>query len=690
MLAVPDSGSAATVVVNNNDGAGEGFNDPAAFVPVGGNNAVTVGAARLAAFQFAAGIWGSFLESSVVITIDAEFNGLFCDPSSAVLGSAGAQTIHGNFGAALPYPPELFNTWYPQALANAMDGSDLNPAADASAQFNSNINGNPACLGGRSWYYGLDGNPPGLDIDFVSVLLHELGHSIGFQTYMNLANGTLNSGIPDTYLTNMECHPTAYTAMTDAQRDACNTNGPNLHFVGGDVTAEGTANLTAGVSGGHVQLFAPAVLAPGSSVAHFDTALTPDELMEPAYTGPNHEVGLAEELMRDIGWRTFEMDLWGRDEATDTGVEPNPTATNMWQSPDIWVRKDQDTVAGARSTGPVYANEHNHEDAEFKAVGTNYLYVKVRSRGARNSADEHAELKVYFAKAGTGLNWPTHWVGYSVAGTLYGDIIATVPIPPIAEGEEWVAEIPWTVPDPADFASFGADQNHFCLLARVETDPAAPYGMTTAEGASVNANTRNNNNIWWKNIKVYDLNPADYIFESNFLVGNPREEAGVFDIQFRPADGQAPDRFLDIGKVEIQLGEARDRWLEAGAKTDGARYNQETGRLQIFNPEGAWVRGIPFGPMEQEIVGLEFEVQQFPQEKRFFQFSAVQYTQGRDEPDGGVTMNIRWDPGHNLPVPALSWFSLLILSLLLALAGASVVFMRQKRAAGRPGPTAAG
>ena len=674
------------MVVNNNDGAGEGFNDPTAFTPVGGNNAVTVGAARLAAFTFAANIWGSFLESSVVITIDAEFNPLFCNATSAVLGSAGAQTIHGNFGAVAPYPAELANTWYPQALANAMDGSDLNAAADANAQFNSNVNGNPACLGGRNWYYGLDGSPPGLDIDFVSVLLHELGHSLGFQAYMNLANGSLNSGIPDTYLTNMECHPTAYTAMTNAQRNTCNTNGPNVHFTGGDVTAEGTASLTAGMSGGHVQLFAPAAIAAGSSISHFDTALTPDELMEPSYTGANHEIGLSEELMRDIGWRTFEKDLWGRDEPTDTGVESNPTASSMWHSPDIWVRQDQDTISGARSTGSVYTNEHNHESAEFKTVGTNYVYVKVRSRGARNSADEHAELKVYFAKAGTGLNWPTHWVGYSVSGVLYGDLIGTVSIPPIPEGEVWVAEIPWTVPDPADFASFGTDQNHFCLLARVETEVASPYGMTFAEGASINTNTRNNNNIWWKNIQVYDLNPSDYIFESSFLAGSPREEAGTFDLHFRPGEGQDVDRFLDIGKVEIQLGEVYDRWLEAGAKGEGFRQIQETGRLQIVNPEGAWVRGVPFGPFEQQIVGLRFEVQQFPREKHAYRFSAVQFTEGADEPDGGVTMEIRWDPGPPHAIPSVSWLSLLMLALLLGLTGAGVVFVRGRRLKGRLEP----
>jgi hypothetical protein len=39
-----------------------------------------------------------------------------------------------------------------------------------------------------------------------------------------------------------------------------------------------------------------------SSVSHFSTSLSPNELMEPSYTVPLHDVGLAKELLADIGW----------------------------------------------------------------------------------------------------------------------------------------------------------------------------------------------------------------------------------------------------------------------------------------------------------------------------------------------------------------------------------------------------
>jgi hypothetical protein len=47
---------------------------------------------------------------------------------------------------------------------------------------------------------------------------------------------------------------------------------------------------------------APNPQQPGSSVSHFSNALTPNEVMEPFYAGPNHNIALTLQLMSDIGW----------------------------------------------------------------------------------------------------------------------------------------------------------------------------------------------------------------------------------------------------------------------------------------------------------------------------------------------------------------------------------------------------
>jgi hypothetical protein len=87
----------ATLTVVNNDGPGEGFNDPTPFTSTGGNPATSLGDARLIAFQFAANLWGSMVNSLVEIRIEAQFDPLPCNPTQGVLGTAGANTVFRDF-----------------------------------------------------------------------------------------------------------------------------------------------------------------------------------------------------------------------------------------------------------------------------------------------------------------------------------------------------------------------------------------------------------------------------------------------------------------------------------------------------------------------------------------------------------------------------------------------------------------
>src|SRR6185503_8931512 len=82
-VAVIGSSSAlgsATITID----AGPGFSDSTPAAPVGGNNGTTVGQQRLNAFNFAAGIWGSTLNSGPTIVISASWPMLPCDANSAV------------------------------------------------------------------------------------------------------------------------------------------------------------------------------------------------------------------------------------------------------------------------------------------------------------------------------------------------------------------------------------------------------------------------------------------------------------------------------------------------------------------------------------------------------------------------------------------------------------------------------
>jgi hypothetical protein len=230
--AVPPAARAAVISIVNTDAAGEGFNDPTPAAAVGGNPGTTVGAQRLNVFQRAADIWGALLPSAVEIRVNSSFDPLSCTATSAVLGSAGATTIHANFANA-----EWTSTWYHQALANKQAGVDLSGNDDIRARFNSGI-GQTGCLTGSSWYYGYDSNEGAGQIDLLPVVLHELGHGLGFSTFTSLATGTFPSGLPDVYSRFIRDLSTdrLWTAMTDGERIASAINGPNVVWDGTAVT----------------------------------------------------------------------------------------------------------------------------------------------------------------------------------------------------------------------------------------------------------------------------------------------------------------------------------------------------------------------------------------------------------------------------------------------------------------------
>lgn len=294
---------ATQIVIVNMDSAGEGFNDNTSVSATGGNSGTTIGQQRLQVFEFAASIWESLVNSDVPIRVEAKFDPLTCTSTSAILGSAGTKTVHRNFTNA-PFT----NTYYAVALANGLAGIDLSSSADISATFNGDLDNNSNCLGNFNWYYGLDGNKPASSIELLSVVMHEIGHGLGFVTFVNTATGAKfgTPGRDDAFMLNLEDHSLnkTWNTMTNSQRLASAIDTADLHWTGSAVTSK-VADYSAGINQGHIRMYAPSPLEGGSSVSHFSKTLTPNELMEPTDTGPKQGAGLAKELFQDIGWNIF-------------------------------------------------------------------------------------------------------------------------------------------------------------------------------------------------------------------------------------------------------------------------------------------------------------------------------------------------------------------------------------------------
>jgi hypothetical protein len=188
-----------------------------------------------------------------------------------------------------------------------------------------------------------------------------------------------------------------------------------------------------------------------------------------------------------------------------------------------------------------------------------------------------------------------------VSPPIYDTAPLTVPV--LQPGQAVVIQIPWYPPNPADFASFGPDQSHFCLLARIETSTASPFGMDFPETADVFSNTKNNNKIVWKNVTV-DVLPGPMKMKS-VLLRNTFEKPVVLGLNFAET---TEGSFLKQGHIFIELPpQLFERWRLGGAAGRGikAAGEDKKGRIEILSPEAS-IRNIKINPNETFSVNAEF------------------------------------------------------------------------------------
>jgi Pregnancy-associated plasma protein-A len=283
-------------------------------------------------------------------------------------------------------------------------------------------------------------------------------------------------------------------------------------------------------------------------------------------------------------------DLWMQDNLDDVGAEPDASTNPMWISDDIWVRSSPDGLM-------------NQDHQNPNSGQPNYVYVRVRNRSCATGASQSGTLRLYWAKASSSLSWPAPWDGSVTTPALMGGSIGSQAVV-VNGGDTEIVQFTWTAPDPSDYASFGADKAHFCLLARIETASAAPFGMTFAETGNLYANVQNNNNIVWKNISIVDTDGDGARF-ADVVVGGfdrgRRETRLVFETPKRRGYS-----LFDWGHLLVELrGRALTRWAKGEIKGKGFERLPD-GRLFI-DRSGAELLGSPlrrgaFGTLHLQFV----------------------------------------------------------------------------------------
>ncbi len=333
---------------------------------------------------------------------------------------------------------------------------------------------------------------------------------------------------------------------------------------------------------------------------------------------------LAVQMAQSMGLTT--LDLMVKDGIDDIGIEPNNITPYMWASTDIWIRNQPDGI-------------DTHQNPEYSATIPNYAYVRITNKSCVTSTGTE-QLKFYWAKAGTSLEWPDTWDGNHFFPSpndtkKLGAPVGTITIPPLTANQQTVLQIPFIVPNPADYAFAGSDQWHFCLLARIEAvnDP-------TNETNGLYANVQNNNNIAWKNVTIVDLvaNRTSGII----AVGNPFDEPRTFVLELVKEDLETGKPIYDEAEVTLKMDATLFNAWNRGGKLAQQLESTNDEKEKIVKGNNVLLNNIAFNANEMGTLNLNFNfLTQELTEKSKFVYHVIQKDKITGKIIGGETYVIK-------------------------------------------------
>ncbi len=274
------------------------------------------------AFQYAVDIWNSLIRSPVPIWIDAIFTDFGGYEDGEII-----------LGAAQPVawkPSRALNLWFVDALADQQAGRDLaDGEPDIITEFNSHEDVN--------WYFETDGNTPAGKMDFVSTVIHEIAHGLGFFSAAREENistwtfspsdnqGKLRSGKPDALP-----HIYDFFVVNGSGTAIMEFDDPSTslleQFTSNNLVWSGAKGVAAN-GGGRPQLHAPSTWDTGSAYAHLDETIFPpgdvNSLMTPYLDRQEaiHDPGpIALGMLEDMGWSINKAPVFTEGSATTRTV----------------------------------------------------------------------------------------------------------------------------------------------------------------------------------------------------------------------------------------------------------------------------------------------------------------------------------------------------------------------------------
>jgi hypothetical protein len=346
------------------------------------------------AFLYAISIYENLITSTVPINIQANWE----EMGTNVLACSKPSSFYKNFDGA-----RLSDVYYPVALVEKLAEENFNGSdPDIICTFNEDID----------WYTGINGDVPSDEYDFVTIVLHELVHGLGFAGFFTVEDGVgnldLSNGLPSIY------DVYVYNMLNQQLADATNFDVPSVglknELESGELLLKGSGNDT------EEEIYAPTSWNCGTSIYHFhesgfeegdaDALMSPYIFKGEAIHCPGDKTM---DLLSEFGWQTISIEGAEIDDFEET-CETLPVSVQVSSELDVdsssvSITFSTDNFVSSQTVSLKYSATSKQFEGELplnNAKGKiTYYYAATSTNNIQYTCPDRAPERIYSFYIGT-------------------------------------------------------------------------------------------------------------------------------------------------------------------------------------------------------------------------------------------------------------------------------------------------
>lgn len=326
---------------------------------------------------------------------------------------------------------------------------------------------------------------------------------------------------------------------------------------------------------------------------------------------------------------------------------------NLWRSPDIWNRQQNDTITF-------------HQPANY-AAANNYICVRIHNTGCQASpattANGRQKLRLYWSFPSTSHQWTTDFSSsftYTTSGTTLacgGEITSTpVDIPIIQPGKDTVIRVVW---HPINYALAApkAKEGNLSLLARISSyaNNGTDNGPGITETARTQVNVRNSNNLALNNIVKISIDSNTLINSTAFYLVNPYASSTTMNFNLNALKDvykYLSGDFKSLMTIRVYLGNLYARWVSGGRQGKYLSYDDNLKSVSFSDVSNASLKNIQMNAGEHVFTVIEIGVKSLPfvnLPANLNEFMLTQYNATTNERIGSINFEVYYNSAVNSP-----------------------------------------